>query len=154
MKADGIDTKPLVVLLVEDNLDHAEMVKHCFKQHSIANVIRHVTDGEMALDYLLRRGVYIDAASSPRPHAVLLDLRLPKVDGIDVLKQIKTNQELRHIPVIILTTSDAELDIARAYDNYTNSYLVKPLDFMKFTEQMETLGFYWLDWNQSPQPGN
>ena len=86
----------------------------------------------------------------PWPDMILLDLRLPRIDGLEVLKEIKTDKELRCIPVVVLTTSEAESDIARAYDYYANSYLVKPMDFDKFTQLMQDLGFYWLVWNRLP----
>ena len=142
----------LVILLIEDNLAHAELIRRNFETHRIANRLIHVTDGEMALDYLFRRGAYVDSTQSPRPHLILLDLRLPKIDGLEVLKVIKTSQELRPIPVVILTTSEAEQDVAYAYQHYANSYLVKPVDFHQFTQLMEDLGFYWLAWNYYPWP--
>ena len=142
--------EPLRILLVEDNPAHAELVIRNLRRHRVANVIRHVSDGEEALHYVLRQGNYADAATSPRPHIVLLDLRLPKVDGLEVLKTIKTHAELRQLPVIILTTSNAESDVARAYEYHANSYLVKPVDFDNFTELMEILGLYWLGWNCQP----
>lgn len=142
--------EPLTVLLVEDNLAHAEMVKRSFEDHRVANKIIHVTDGEMALDYMLRRGQFADPQSSPRPHVVLLDLRLPKIDGLQVLKEIRSTEEISRSLVVILSTSAAETDVARAYEYHANSYLVKPVDFMKFTEMMDDLGFYWLGWNYFP----
>ena len=143
-------SEALVILLIEDNLAHAELIRRNFETHRIANRLIHVTDGEMALDYLFRRGAYVDSTQSPRPHLILLDLRLPKIDGLEVLKVIKTSQELRSIPVVILTTSEAEQDVVCAYQHYANSYLVKPIDFVRFTELMEELGFYWLAWNYDP----
>ena len=142
----------LTILFVEDNPDHAELVMRSFEDHRVANQIHHLTDGEAALDYLLRRGVYSDPEKSPRPHVVLLDLRLPKVDGLEVLKIIRSSEGLEKIPVVILTTSHAELDVDRAYEYHANSYLVKPLDFDKFTKLMDDLGFYWLGWNHYPWP--
>ena len=140
----------VVVPLVEDDPDHAELVVRGFEHNLVANRIHHVSDGEAALDFLFRRGEYADAEKSPRPHLILLDLRLPRIDGLEVLKQIKEDQHLRRIPVVILTTSEAELDIARAYDNQANSYLVKPVDFDDFRRMMRDLKFYWLVWNQLP----
>ena len=142
--------EPLVVLLVEDNPDHAELIRRSFEDHRVANKLYHVSDGEAALDYLFRRGGYTDLEKSPRPHVILLDLRLPKVDGQEVLKQVKGCSELRQIPVVILTTSEAEKDVNGAYDNGANSYLAKPVDFDKFTKLMDDLGFYWLGWNHHP----
>ena len=142
--------KPLVILLVEDNPDHTELVIRSFEDHRVANKIFHVADGEKALDYLFRRGEFEDSKKSPSPDIILLDLRLPKIDGLEVLKEIKSNAALRRIPVVILTTSEAEKDLAAAYDYHANSYLVKPVDFDKFTKLMDDLGFYWLAWNHKP----
>ena len=140
--------EPLNILLVEDNPDHAELVVRSFKNHRVANIMHHVVDGEAALDYLFHRGAYESA--SPRPNLILLDLRLPKIDGLAVLKEIKEAEDLRCIPVVILTTSEAESDVAQAYDYHANSYLTKPVDFDNFTEMMNDLGFYWLAWNKRP----
>ena len=145
-----MEGEPLVILLVEDNPDHTELIVRSLQDHRVANRIFHVPDGEAALDYLFRRGEFEDPEKSPRPHVILLDLRLPKVDGQEVLQAIKTTERLRRIPVVIVTTSEAERDVARAYDSHANSYLVKPVDFDKFTQLMDDLGFYWLGWNRHP----
>jgi CheY-like chemotaxis protein len=142
--------EPILVMLVEDNIDHAELVIRTMEEHRIANRVRHFLDGQSALDYLLRRGDFANPATSPRPHVILLDLRLPRVDGIDVLKTIKESDELKSIPVVVLTTSEAEKDVARAYYNHANSYLVKPVGFEEFKKMMDDLGFYWLGWNTNP----
>ena len=142
--------EPLVILHVEDNPDHANLVARSMKKHRVANVIHLVEDGESALDFLLRRGEHRDPESSPRPSVILLDLRLPKIDGLEVLKAIKSDASLSDIPVVVLTSSQAERDVAEAYEYHANSYLVKPVDFDKFTEMMEHLGFYWLGWNHYP----
>jgi len=139
-----------MILLVEDNEDHAEIVMRSFEAHQADQLINHVTDGETALDYLLRRGQYRDPESSPVPHLILLDLRLPKVDGLEVLKQIKQSEELRGIPVVILTSSQAGNDVKMACDYHANSYVVKPIEFNKFTELIRDLGSYWLHWNVNP----
>jgi CheY-like chemotaxis protein len=110
-----------LVLLVEDNPDHAELVMRNLAEHPVPNRVIHLTHGQAALDYLLRRDAYATLDSSPRPHFILLDLRLPRVDGLQVLLAIKTSDSLRQIPVVILTTSDAEQDVARANDSYANS---------------------------------
>ena len=141
---------PLIILLVEDNYDHTELILRSFQDHRVANKIHHVTDGEVALDYLFRRGEYANPESSPRPHLILLDLRLPRIDGLQVLRKIKNDEELRCIPAVVLTTSEVESDLAQAYKYHANSYLVKPLDFNKFTQLMDDLGFYWLGWNRKP----
>lgn len=142
--------EPLVILLVEDNDDHAELVKRSFENHRLANRIIHVVDGEEALNYLFRRGKFENPQSSPAPHLILLDLRLPKVDGLEVLEEIRTSEILKSIPVVVLTTSKADTDLLKAYDHHVNSYLVKPVDFEKFCQLIDDLGFYWLAWNQKP----
>ncbi len=142
--------EPLVILLVEDNIDHTELILRSFHTHQVTNRIYHVPDGELALRYLFHQHEFSDPSTSPRPDVILLDLRLPKIDGLEVLKEIKADEDLRRIPVVILTPSEAEKDIANAYDHYANSYLVKPLDFDKFVQLMKDLGFYWLAWNRHP----
>ena len=145
-----MNVEPLNILLVEDNEAHVKLISRNLKDHKIANKIAVVYDGEDALDYLHQRGDYADPQKSPRPHVILLDLRLPKIDGLEVLKEIKTNDALRRIPVVVLTTSEAEKDIAFAYDFNANAYLTKPVDFEKFSQLMNDLGFFWLCWNVSP----
>jgi CheY-like chemotaxis protein len=142
--------EPIVILLVEDDEAHAEIVKRNFETCRMANTLMRVADGQAALDYLYHRNGFSDPVKSPRPGVILLDLRLPKVDGLEVLKIIKADEHLLKIPVVILTTSKAESDMAKAYDSHANSYLVKPVDFMQFTKLMETFGYYWLAWNQYP----
>ncbi len=143
--------EPIVILLVEDDDGHAALVRMNFEESKLANTLIRVCDGEQALDYLYRRNAFSDPAKSPRPGIVLLDLRMPKVDGLTVLKTIKSDANLARIPVVILTTSEVDMDIAKAYDFHANSYLVKPVDFSKFTELMKTMDFYWLAWNQRPR---
>ncbi len=143
--------KPMSILLVEDNLAHAELVQRGFEGHRVANKIYHVADGKAALAYLFRRGTYADEKRSPRPHLILLDLQLPKIGGLDVLRQIKTSEELKHIPVVILTTSAAERDMLRAYEHNANGYVVKPLDLEAFQQLMQELGYFWLGWNRGPK---
>jgi len=143
--------EPVLVMLVEDNPDHAELIMRTLADHRVANKIIHFADGQTALDYLFRRGEHANPRASPRPHVILLDLRLPKVDGLEVLRTIKESEELCVIPVVVLTTSEAERDVARAYNHHVNSYLVKPVGYGAFTDLMEDLGFYWLGWNTRPQ---
>ena len=139
--------EPVLILLVEDNDDHAELVMRQMSDHRIANKVTRLIDGQEALEYLFRKGKFSDPETSPRPHVIFLDLRLPKVDGLEVLKTLKESDELRNIPVVVLTTSDGESDIAKAYLNHTNSYVVKPVDYKKFCNLMNDLGFYWMSWN-------
>lgn len=142
--------EPLTILLVEDNDAHAELVTRSFEGHRVANRLQHVADGEVALDYLNRRGDYSDPVVSPTPHLILLDLRLPKIDGLELLEEIRRDDRFGVIPVVILTTSQAEQDVAKAYKLHANSYLVKPVDFHKFEQLMDDLGFYWMAWNYYP----
>ncbi|NJL94516.1 MAG: response regulator [Anaerolineae bacterium] len=141
--------EPLLILLVEDNAAHARLVMRSLADHQIANRVVHLSDGEAALNYLFRQGDYADPETSPRPHLVLLDLRLPRVDGLSVLQRIK-NSPLQPLPVVVLTTSETESDAMAAYHNQANSYLVKPLNFEKFSAMLQQLGFYWLAWNRYP----
>ena len=143
--------EPILVMLVEDNVDHAELVIRTMEEHRIANKVHHFLDGQSAQDYLFYRGEFSDPHECPRPHVILLDLRLPRVDGIDVLRAIKENEVLKTIPVVVLTTSEAEKDVAKAYYNHANSYLVKPVGFEEFKKLMDDLGFYWLGWNTNPE---
>jgi CheY-like chemotaxis protein len=144
--------EPVLVMLIEDNIDHAELVVRTLEDHLISNKVRHFLDGQSALDYLFRRGEFSKATETQRPQVILLDLRLPRVDGIDVLKAIKEDADLKSIPVVVLTTSEAEKDVAKAYYNHANSYLVKPVGFEDFKKLMDDLGFYWLGWNVNPDP--
>ena len=137
----------IIILLVEDEPAHAEIVRRNFETMQISNTLKHVSDGEAALDYLYRNNAYSDPDTSPRPCLILLDLRLPKVDGLKVLNTIKTDPTLKNIPVVVLSTSASEADIAMAYSNNANSYLVKPVDFTQFSGLLETLGTYWMTWN-------
>lgn len=138
------------VLLVEDDQDHAELVRRCLQEHLPSAGLHHVSDGQQALDYLNRRGGFADQAQSPRPDLVLLDLRLPRVDGLSVLRQVKDTPELRNVPVVVLTTSDAIPDVTAAYRSYVNSYLVKPMDFARFDALVRQIGLYWVGRNRHP----
>jgi CheY-like chemotaxis protein len=145
-----IKGQPIVILLVEDDLAHAEIVLRSIRDLKVANRIIHVEDGQAALDYLGHRGAYADPKANPRPQLILLDLRLPKVDGLDVMQQIKGDAELKGITTVVLTTSNAKSDMVNAYSNGASSYLVKPVDFKMFNELLAGLGFYWLAWNKYP----
>jgi len=142
--------RPLTVLLVEDDPAHAEIVRRNFRDFSPEDRLEHVSDGASALNYLYRRGDFAEPQAAPRPDLVLLDLRLPGVDGLTVLRTVKEDPHLAPIPVVILTTSAAEADVVQAYENQANSYLVKPVDLPHFAAQMEAFGFYWLAWNKYP----
>jgi CheY-like chemotaxis protein len=140
-----------LIMLIEDNMDHAELIIRTTKEHPIPNEVRHFPDGRSALDYLFRRDSFSDPVSSPRPQVILLDVHLPGIDGIDLLRTIKMSDELKVIPVIMLTSSAAESDIARAYRNHANSYLVKPVGCEQFKELMDNLCFFWLGHNVNPK---
>ena len=147
MKHKNPDEGSFTFLLVEDDPAHAELVKRGFQEHGGAYKIIHLSDGEAALDYLFRRGLYADEHRSPRPHVVLLDLRLPRKSGFDVLEEVKAEPTLRDIPIVVLTTSQAREDAVRAYHLHANSFVVKPADFSKFSALVKELGQYWLRWN-------
>jgi CheY-like chemotaxis protein len=143
--------EPMLLLLVEDNEDHAELLKRTLREADHPLQIVHARDGEAALDYLGLSGGADEDAPKPTPGLVLLDLRLPRIDGLDVLRRIKEVQRLRPVPVIILTTSSAPADIAKAYASHANSYLAKPGSFDNFTRLMEAISRYWTVWNATPQ---
>jgi CheY-like chemotaxis protein len=148
---DGPREKPSHVLLVEDNPDHADLLTlSLMESEPKAKVVHRVSDGDAALDYLLRRGDLADPGRSPRPRLILLDLRLPKMDGLAVLKKIRTSpdEELRRIAVVVLTSSEADRDAAAAYDCGANSYVIKPVDYEKFHQLVTEMGRYWLVWNR------
>ena len=129
------------ILLVEDNPDHVELILRALRDNNLLNQVHVVTNGEEALDFLYQRGKYSDA---PRPGLILLDIKLPKVDGIEVLRRIKADPELRSIPVVMLTTSAGEQEIVESYSCGANSYIIKPLDFDQFVKAIKTLKLYWL----------
>ena len=143
--------EPIIILVVEDDPAHVEIIRRNFGASRLANRLISVEDGQAALDYLFRKGEYNNQTKYPMPNLILLDLRLPKVDGLEVLKIIKSDQMLTKIPVVILTTSAAEADMVKAYEHHANSFLVKPVDFTQFSKLMETFGYYWVAWNQYPQ---
>ncbi|WP_305043950.1 response regulator [Geoalkalibacter sp.] len=143
--------EPVVILLAEDDPAHAEIVRRNMEKSRILNHLEHVVDGREALDYLYRLGRFADPLRSPRPGLILLDLRMPRVDGLEVLRTIKNDPDLSNIPVVVLTTSAAETDVAKAYEHHANSYLVKPVDFAQFVDLLGVIGYYWLVWNQNPQ---
>lgn len=135
-------------LLVEDDDDHAALVERSLKRNRVQNRVSRVSDGAQAIQFLRNEGEFADAI---RPDTILLDLKLPKLNGHEVLEIIKADEDLRAIPVVMLTTSDAENDRAKAYHHHVNSYVVKPLDFTKFRELVEELNLYWGVWNRPPK---
>lgn len=139
------------ILLVEDNPADAELAVRALKKNNLANKLVIVTDGEEALDFIFARGKYGERKVKNGPKVILLDLKLPKVDGLEVLKAIRSDARTQVIPVVVLTSSKEEKDIIESYRLGVNSYIVKPVDFDKFLSTVKELGFYWLLLNQSPE---
>ena len=139
-----------IILLVEDNPDDVELTLRAFNKSNLQNPIEVVTDGASALDYLFCHGSYAERNSNLMPAVILLDLKLPKIGGLDVLKEIRNNPKTKLIPVVILTSSMEEQDLANSYRNGANSYIRKPVDFNKFIDSIQQLGLYWLLLNEIP----
>lgn len=138
------------ILLIEDNPDDEALTLRALQKNNILNKVVVVRDGAEALDYLFCRGTYAQRDPLDLPELVLLDLKLPKVDGLEVLKQLRAAQETRRLPVVILTSSNEQRDIVAGYDLGANSYIRKPVDFTQFTEAVRQLGVYWLVLNVPP----
>jgi two-component system, response regulator len=138
------------ILLVEDNPNDVELTLHALKKNNLANRIQIVRDGAEALEYLFGSGADAGGDINHKPKVILLDLKLPKVDGMEVLKRIKADERTRSIPVVVLTSSREERDIVESYRLGVNSYIAKPVDFEQFTEAVRQLGLYWLLLNQPP----
>ncbi len=139
---------PIEVLLIEDNPNDVEMTLYAFEQYRLSNRIHVVRDGAEALDFIFGAGVYAGRNVEDVPRVILLDLKLPKVDGIEVLRRLKSDPRTRGIPVVVMTSSREERDVVETYKLGANSYIVKPLDFVKFTEAVRQVGLYWLLLNQ------
>jgi two-component system, response regulator len=138
------------ILLVEDNPADAELTLHALRKENVGNLIDVVHDGEEALDYVFCRGQFSSRSMVDSPRLILLDLKLPKIDGLQVLREIKTNPQTRAIPVVVLTSSKEERDMVESYQLGVNSYIQKPVDFNQFRETVKQLGLYWLVVNQAP----
>jgi two-component system response regulator len=138
------------ILLVEDNPSDVQLTLHALKRHGLTNRVHVVRDGAEALEFLFATGAYAARAGSDCPKVVMLDLKLPRVDGIEVLREIRANPLTRTLPVVVLTSSREERDIAQTYHLGANSYIVKPVDFEQFTEAVRQLGMYWVLLNQRP----
>jgi two-component system, response regulator len=140
------------VLLVEDNPDDAELALRALRKENIANRIVRVADGEQALDYLFCRGAFKDRLFTQPPRVVLLDLKMPKVDGLEVLRLLKSDPRTRSIPIVVMTASREEQDMVNSYQLGVNSYIQKPVDFDKFRAMVRQLGLYWLLVNEPAPP--
>jgi two-component system response regulator len=149
-----MDRSKKVILLVEDNPDDEALTLRALKKNNILNEVVVARDGAEALDYLFCTGAYADRDSNVQPQLVLLDLKLPKIDGLEVLKLLRADKRTRLQPVVILTTSKEDRDVVASYSLGANSYIPKPGDFEEFTEAVRQLGLYWLVLNVSPRPGS
>ncbi len=145
-----MDVDEVEILLVEDNPNDVELTLRALKKHNLANRVHVAKDGAEALDFIFATGAYSRRDIDHRPKVVLLDLKLPKVDGLEVLARIKSDERTRAIPVVVLTSSREEKDIVESYRMGVNSYIVKPVDFEKFVQAVSELGLYWLLLNQLP----
>lgn len=143
-------TKSVEILLAEDNKRDADLTMRALKKKNLSNKIVWVKDGEETLDYLFARGEYKSRSIDDTPKVVLLDIKMPKVDGLEVLQEIRSHPKTENLPVVILTSSKEEKDIIKSYEYGVNSYIVKPVDFNKFLESVAEVGFYWLLLNQKP----
>jgi len=138
------------ILIVEDNRNDAEMALRALKRNKLANNVLVVRDGEEALDFIHSRGNFEESGKNLYPRIILLDLKLPKIDGLEVLKELKSDPATRIIPVIVMTSSKEENDMVASYQLGVNSYIVKPVDFDKFVDAVRDIGLYWLLLNQTP----
>lgn len=139
------------ILIVEDNPHDAELMVRSLKKNHLANDLIVIEDGEKALDFIFCRGDYCGRSLLSPPKVIFLDLKLPKVDGLEILKQVKSNEQTKKIPVVIVTSSKEDPDISAAYNIGANSYVVKPVDFNNFAKAVSRLGVYWLLVNEKPQ---
>lgn len=138
------------ILLVEDNLSDAELITRALRKVNLANHLIHVKDGEEAIEFIFAQGKFAEREVKNIPRVILLDIKMPKVDGIEVLRRIKSNEATRSIPVVIMTSSKEEQDIVRSYELGVNSFVVKPVDFNSFSKAVSELGLYWVLINQPP----
>ncbi len=139
------------ILLVEDSASDAELTIRSLKKNNLANKVVHVADGAEALDFIFARGQYEGRKVEDVPKVVLLDLKLPKVDGLEVLKMMKGDERTKNVPIVVLTSSREEHDLVTSYSLGVNSYIIKPVDFEKFSAAIRDLGLYWLVLNQPPR---
>lgn len=144
------DPELVEIVLVEDNPHDAELALRALKKHGLANKVQVLEDGAEALDFLFATGAFTSRSINHRPKVILLDLKLPKVDGLEVLRRLKGDERTRAIPVVVMTSSQEEQDIVESYRLGVNSYIVKPVDFDKFAQSVANMGFYWLLLNKVP----
>jgi CheY-like chemotaxis protein len=142
--------QPIVILMADDDADDRMLTKDALGESRVLNEIRFVEDGEELMEYLHRKGKYADPESSPKPGLILLDLNMPKKDGREALKEIKSDPNLRRIPVVIMTTSKAEEDIFRSYDFGASSFITKPVTFDRLVDLMKAIGEYWVEFVELP----
>ena len=138
------------IILIEDNAADAELTMRALAGHNLKNKIILLRDGEEAIEFLLSKGRYTDRNQRNKPKVIILDLKLPKIDGLDVLRTIKNDPNLNTVPVVMLTSSKEERDIIRSYQLGVNSYIVKPVEFDKFADAVKDLGYYWMLLNEPP----
>lgn len=143
--------KDLLILLVEDNMSDAMLAIRALKKHNLANNVLHLYDGAQALDFLFAKGEYEGRNIAEKPKVIFLDLKMPKVDGLEVLRHLKADDRTKLIPVVMMTSSREEKDIVESHRLGVNSYIVKPVDFEKFSKTVADLGAYWLLVNQTPR---
>ncbi|MFA5405683.1 MAG: response regulator [Ignavibacteria bacterium] len=145
-----MDSTPVEILLIEDNPSDIKLTLKALQKHNLANKVTVLKDGAVALDFLFAEGEYADRNRNEIPNVIFLDLKLPLVDGIEVLRKIKSEESTKKIPVVVLTSSKESKDIDECYELGVNSYIVKPLDFEKFIESVSNLGLYWVLMNEPP----
>ncbi len=146
-------SEPIEILLVEDNPNDLELTLHALEKHNVANKVHVVRDGEEALDFLFCRGAFSSRTFESPPKVVLLDLKLPKVDGLEILRAVKSDPRTKAVPVVVMTSSKQQRDLVDSYHLGVNSYIQKPINFTEFQEVIRQLGYYWLAINQPPPAG-
>ena len=141
---------PVEILLVEDNPRDAELTLHALRENNVINHVEMVADGAEALDFIFCKGNYTYRSPDNIPKLILLDLKLPKIDGLEVLQTLKSDPKTKKIPIVVLTSSSEERDVVESYKLGVNSYIVKPIDFQQFTNAVRQLGLYWILYNKTP----
>jgi two-component system, response regulator len=144
------ETSQVEILFIEDNQHEAELTIRSLKKYNLTNKLKHIADGAEALDFIFSKGAYTDRKQSQNPKLILLDLKLPKVDGLQILRQLKADEQTRMIPVVVLTSSKEEKDVIESYRLGVNSYIVKPVNFDTFSKAVSEVGLYWVLLNHNP----